>query len=178
MMSDRRTVLGAASHLGRAGRCRCRRGLCRTPLARESLTSTFPHKAVAILRPLADHGSGRLLVEDASIARYYLPAGSQWQRWSSTRNITLPSGASTGGPSSSAGVTGTGNAGVFAEFITHGYFSLIALNFADTTTPDHRLAGQLHRDPHYRTIAVVPYGTEIPPTGQGTYVIWRYEPQP
>jgi hypothetical protein len=133
---------------------------------------------IAILRPLADHGSGRLLVEDASIARYYLPAGSQWQRWSSTRNITLPSGASTGGPSSSAGVTGTGNAGVFAEFITHGYFSLIALNFADTTTPDHRLAGQLHRDPHYRTIAVVPYGTEIPPTGQGTYVIWRYEPQP
>jgi hypothetical protein len=133
---------------------------------------------IAILRPLADHGSGRLLVEDASIARYYLPAGSQWQRWSSTRNITLPSGASTGGPSSSAGVTGAGNAGVFAEFITHGYFSLIALNFADTTTLDHRLAGQLHHDPHYRTIAVVPYGTEVPPTGQGTYIIWRYEPQP
>jgi hypothetical protein len=55
---------------------------------------------------------------------------------------------------------------------------LIALNFADTTTLDHRLAGQLHCDPHYRTMAVVPYGTEIPPTGQGTYVIWRYEPQP
>jgi hypothetical protein len=133
---------------------------------------------IAILRPLADHGSGRLLVEDPSIARYYLPAGSQWQRWSSTRNITLPSGASTGGPSSSAGVTGAGNAGVFAEFITHGYFSLVALNFADTTALDHRLADQLHRDPRYRTIAVVPYGTEVPPTGQGTYVIWRSEPRP
>src|SRR4029077_9595788 len=29
---------------------------------------------IAILRPLADHGSGHLLVEDPSIARYYLPA--------------------------------------------------------------------------------------------------------
>ena len=64
--------------------------------------------------------------------------------------------------SSSAGVTGAGNAGVFA----------------DTTALDHRLADQLHHDPHYRTIAVVPYGTETQPTGRGTYIIWRYEPQP
>jgi hypothetical protein len=133
---------------------------------------------IAILRPLADHGSGRLLVEDASIARYYLPAGSQWRRWSSTRNIVLPSGASTGGPASTAGVTGEGNAGVFAEFITRGYFSLVALNFADTTALDHRLAAQLHRDPRYRTIGVVPYGTETPASSRGTYVIWRYEPHP
>ena len=58
---------------------------------------------LAIFRPLADRGGGRLLVEDASIARYYLPAGSQWQRWSTTRNIVLPSGASTGGPASTLG---------------------------------------------------------------------------
>lgn len=131
---------------------------------------------IAILRPLADHGSGHLLVEDSSIARYYLPAGSQWQRWSSTRNIVLPSGASTGGPASTVGVTGDGNAGVFAEFITRGYFSLVALNFADTTALDHRLAGQLHRDPRYRIIDVVPYGAETPGANHGTYVVWRYEP--
>jgi hypothetical protein len=130
---------------------------------------------IAILRPLGDHGSGHLLVEDASIARYYLPDGSQWQRWSSTRNITLPSGASTGGPSSTAGVTGAGNAGVFAEFITRGYFSIVALNFADTTALDHRIADQLHRDPHYRTIAVIPYIAPDLPASHGTYVIWRYE---
>jgi Dolichyl-phosphate-mannose-protein mannosyltransferase len=133
---------------------------------------------IAILRPLADHGNGHLLVEDASIARYYLPAGSQWQRWSSTRNIILPSGANTGGPSSTAGVTGAGNAGVFAEFITRGYFSLVALNFADTTALDHRLAAQLHRDPRYRTIGVVPYDTETSAASHGTYVIWRYESAP
>ena len=130
---------------------------------------------IAIFRPLADHGNGHLLVEDASIARYYLPAGRQWQRWSSTRNIVLPSGANTGGPSGAAGVTGDGNAGVYAEFITHGYFSYVALNFADTTPLDHKLADQLHRDPHYHIIDVIPYGIEVPPLGQGTYVIWKYE---
>ena len=89
----------------------------------------------------------------ASIARYYLPAGSQWQRWSSTRNIVLPSGASTGGPSSAAGVTGAGNAGVFAEFITRGYFSYVALNFADTTALDRQITADLRREPplpHHR----------------------------
>ncbi len=124
----------------------------------------------AILAPLAEHRTGHLLVEDPSIAEYYLPAGSHWQRWSSTRNIVLPSGASTGGPASTAGVTGPGNTGVFAEYITAGYFSLIALNFADTTALDHHIADELHRNPHYRTIAVIPYGLH------GTYVVWRYQP--
>ena len=58
---------------------------------------------IAIFRGLAEHGTGRMLVEDPSIAEYYLPAGSQWQRWSSTRNIVLPSGAPTGGPSTQGG---------------------------------------------------------------------------
>jgi Dolichyl-phosphate-mannose-protein mannosyltransferase len=144
-----------------------------------ALATDWPNATsfIAILRPLADHGGGRLLVEDPSVARYYLAAGRQWQRCSSTRNIILPSGVSTGGPASTASVANAGNAGVFAEFITHGYFSYIALNFADTTALDHRLADQLHRDPRYRTIAVVPYGTEVPPIGRGTYVIWRYEPK-
>jgi hypothetical protein len=143
-----------------------------------ALATDWPNATsfIAILRPLADHTSGHLLVEDPSVARYYLSAGRQWQRWSSTRNIILPSGRSTGGPASTASVAEAGNAGVFAEFITHGYFSYVALNFADTTPLDHRLADQLHHDPRYRTIAVVPYGTEVPPAGQGTYVIWRYEP--
>jgi Dolichyl-phosphate-mannose-protein mannosyltransferase len=131
---------------------------------------------IAILRPLADDTSGHLLVEDPSIAKYYLPAGSQWQRWSSTRNIVLPSGASTGGPSSGAGVTGSGNAGVFAEFITRGYFSLVALNFADTTALDHQIAADLRKTHHYRIIDVVPYGPGPAGPTPGTYVIWRYEP--
>jgi Dolichyl-phosphate-mannose-protein mannosyltransferase len=133
---------------------------------------------IAIFRPLADHGNGPLLVEDASIARYYLPSGSHWQRWSSTRNIVLPSGDNLGGPSSTAGVTGPGNKGVFSEFITRGYFSVVALNYADTTALDHQITAELRSNHHYRIVAVVPYGTEVPPIGQGTYVIWRYEQSP
>ena len=144
-----------------------------------ALSTSWPNSTsfIAILRPLADHGNGRLLVEDPSIAEYYLPAGSQWQRWSSTRNIVLPSGASSGGPSQTAGVVGPGNAGTFGTKIIAGYFSLVALNFADTTSLDHRLNADLNRNHHYKVIEIVPYGIEIPPIGQGTYKIWKYEPE-
>jgi F0F1-type ATP synthase membrane subunit c/vacuolar-type H+-ATPase subunit K len=131
---------------------------------------------IAIFRPIADHGNGRLLVEDPTIAEYYLPSGSQWQRWSSTRNIILPSGADTGGPSASAGVVGGGNVGVFTGFIEHGYFSIVALNYADTTALDYRITADLKHNLHYQKVAVVPYGTEVPPIGLGTYIIWRYVP--
>jgi Dolichyl-phosphate-mannose-protein mannosyltransferase len=132
---------------------------------------------VAILRPLADNSTGHMLVEDPSIAEYYLASGSQWQRWSSTRNIILPSGAPTGGPSTKAGVVGAGNAGTFAMYIQIGYFSLIALNFADTTSLDESIVADIRRNRHYHAIQVVPYG--VGPVGPepGKYVIWQYEPQ-
>ncbi len=65
---------------------------------------------------------------------------------------------------------------MFAEFITRGYFSYVALNYADTTALDHQITTDLRRSHHYRIIDVVPYGIEIPPIGQGTYIIWKYEP--
>lgn len=144
-----------------------------------AFATSWPNSSafISIFRPLAANGTGRLLVEDPSIAEYYLPAGSQWKRWSSTRNIVLPSGAPTGGPSDKAGVVGAGNVGTFAAFIKQGYFSLIALNFADTTSLDKSIAADIRRNHHYHVISVVPYGVEISPVGQGTYVIWRYEPQ-
>jgi hypothetical protein len=142
-------------------------------------SNDWPNAAsfVAILRPLTSHGSGRLLVEDPSIPEYYLPAGADWQRWSSTRNIVLPSGRSTGGPSKAAGVVGPGNAGTFAAYIAEGYFSIVALNYQDTTALDHSITADLRRNPDYHIIDVVPYGIEIPPVGQGTYVIWQYKPK-
>ena len=139
-----------------------------------SFATSWPNaKAfIAVFRPLADHSTGPMLVEDPSIAKYYLPSGQQWRRWSSTRNIVLSSGASTG---TTAGIISAGNAATFAYYIAHGYFSYVALNFTDTTALDHGLATELHHNPDYHTIAVVPYGTEVPPYGQGTYVIWKYE---
>jgi hypothetical protein len=132
---------------------------------------------VAILRPLVSNSSGHLLIEDPAIAEYYLRAGSDWERFSSTRNIVLPSGASSGGPSQSAGVVGAGNAYTYATKIASDYFSLVALNFADTTSLDLAIAADLRRNPRYHKIEVIPYGIEIPPIGQGTYVIWKLEPQ-
>jgi len=142
-------------------------------------STTWPNSSafITILRPLADHGTGRMLVEDPSVAEYYLPAGSQWERWSSTRNIVLPSGAPTGGPSTKAGVVGAGNAGTFAMDIQQGYFSLIALNFADTTSLDRIIAATIHRNHHYHPIQVIPYGPGPSGPAPGEYVIWQYEPQ-
>jgi len=119
----------------------------------------------AAVRRAVDHGA---LTADARFSpgrRYYgtyLPAGAQWQRWSSTRNIVLAGGANTGNPATSAGVTGAGDARVDARYIKAGYFSLVALNFTDTTSLDRQIAADLRRNPHYHQIQVVPYGSEIP----------------
>ena len=144
-----------------------------------AFSTSWPNSTafIAILGPLVDHSTGRLLVEDPSLAEYYLPAGSQWMRWSSTRNIVGRSGAPTGGPSDAAGIVGAGNAGTFGLYIQQGYFSLVALNFADTTSLDHSLAADLRRN-HYHIIEVVPYGAGPAGPAPGEYVIWRYEPKP
>ena len=130
-------------------------------------SSTF----TAIFRPLASHG-GHLLVEDPSIAEYYLPEGSQWQRWSSTRNIVLPGGTNTGGPTH-GGVVGAGDTAAFNRYIAQRYFSLIALNFTDTTALDHHIATLVHQSRYYTTVAVVPY---LLGSTKGTYIIYKYEP--
>jgi len=141
-----------------------------------SFSASWPNASafIAIFGPLADHSTGPILVENPSVAEYYLPAGAQWQRWSSTRNIILPGGTYTGGPAASASVTSPGNAPVYANYIAKGYFSLVALNFADTTALDRQIAADLRRNHHYHIIQVVPYGVEIPPIGIGDYVIWQY----
>ena len=142
----------------------------------QAFATSWPNATafISVLRPLAAHSTGPMLVEDPSVAKYYLPSGHEWRRWSSTRNIVLTSGASTG---TTAGIISAGNAATFAYYIAHGYFSYVALNFTDTTALDQGLADQLHRNPYYHTIDVVPYGTEIKPVGLGTYVIWKYEPR-
>ena len=142
-----------------------------------AFSASWPNASafIAIFGPLASHSTGPLLVEDPSVAEYYLPAGAHWQRWSSTRNITLPAGTYTGGPAAAASVTSTGNAPVYANYIAEGYFSLVALNFTDTTGLDRQIAADLRRNHHYHIIQVVPYGMEIPPIGIGDYVIWQYQ---
>ncbi|HXZ77689.1 MAG TPA: glycosyltransferase family 39 protein [Streptosporangiaceae bacterium] len=130
---------------------------------------------IAVLRPFVSDSRGPMLVEDPAIAEYYLSVpASQWRRWSSTRNIVMPSGASTGHPTSQ-GIVGAGNPAAYTRYIARHYFTLVALNFADTTALDLAIRADLRRY-HYKVAQVIPYGIEVPPLGQGTYVIYRYEP--
>lgn len=144
----------------------------------QRLSTNWPKSAsfIAILRPLIERNAGPVLVEDPSIAEYYLGVRSQWTRWSSTRNIVLPSGLSTGGPSDAAGVVGPGDAGTFGAKIASGYFSLIALNFADTTKLDHQLRADIVASGHYRKdVSVVPYGPQPGTDIVDTYIIWQHQ---
>jgi hypothetical protein len=93
-------------------------------------------------------------------------------RWSSTRNIILPGGTPTGGPSEQAGVVGAGNAGTFAAKIATGYFSLVALNFSDTAALDKSIAADLNRNHHYHSVQIVQYGAGPAGPALGTYVIY------
>jgi Dolichyl-phosphate-mannose-protein mannosyltransferase len=141
------------------------------------LSTSWPNATsfVAVMRPFVSQSKGPMLVEDPSIAEYYLSVpATQWRRWSSTRNIVLPSGASTGHPTSQ-GIVGAGNPAIFTRYIARHYFTLVALNFADTTSLDLAIRADLRRY-HYKVLQVIPYGIEVPPLGQGTYVIYRYEP--
>ena len=78
-----------------------------------------------------------------------------------------------------AGVVAGGDPAVFARYISQGYFSVVALNFADTTALDRQIRADLAHS-HYHIVEVVPYnppgtsGTAL----TGTYVIWRYKAPP
>jgi hypothetical protein len=141
-------------------------------------STSWPNSSafISIFGPLADHETGHLLVEDPSIAEYYLHVGSQWKQWSSTRNIISALGTPTGGPSDKAGIVGPGNAGTFALYVREDYFSLVALSFSDTESLDKNIAADLKRNGNYHVIQIVPYGAGPRGPTPGTYVIWRYEP--
>jgi hypothetical protein len=120
---------------------------------------------IAVFRPIAEHTTGRILIETPSIAEYYLSTGSDWRRWSNTRSIVLPTGHSI-----SVHVGEQGNPAVYRRYLARGYFSIVALNFLSTTTLDLAIADYLnnHRR-HYQVIDQVRYG-------MSRYVIWRHEP--
>ena len=146
-----------------------------------SFATSWPNATafIAALRPLAAHSSGPMLVEDPSIAKYYLPSGQRLAvAGPAPAPSSCPPGRSPGTRPPRQGSAAPGNASIFAKYIARGYFSYVALNFTDTTALDHGLATELHRNPSYHTISVVPYGIEVKPVGLGTYVIWKYEPPP
>jgi hypothetical protein len=116
---------------------------------------------VAALRPLIQHDPGPLLIETPSPARYYLETSVPWQDWSSTWAITLPDGKSMG---EQHGLGAAGQPAVYKRLLQHGYFSVVALNWAATPGFDQLITADLGS--RYSYVASVPYGPN-------RYVIWR-----
>jgi 4-amino-4-deoxy-L-arabinose transferase-like glycosyltransferase len=121
---------------------------------------------VAAFRPLAEHSTGPLLVENPSPVRYYLGSAVRWERWSSTWAITLPNGTSIG----SSGVTISGIPGIYLRRVQSGFFTLIALNSTTTPTLDDEIIQAIATSHRYRLIDAVPYdGVDY----AGYYAIWE-----
>jgi hypothetical protein len=120
-------------------------------------------KFLTDLAPYVDNTSGHILVETPSIPEYYLPAGSQWWRWSSTWNIREPDRKSVG----SQGVGRPGSWGIYQHYIAEHYFSVIALNDNATRELDEQIAAELTSMPKvYRLARQFEYGNI------GVYRIW------
>jgi 4-amino-4-deoxy-L-arabinose transferase-like glycosyltransferase len=128
-----------------------------TGVAQADALSNWPNAAAFVtwLRPVADHRTGPMLIETPSVAEYYLPAGSQWKRWSSTFNITLPSGHVV---EHSGQIGFPGHPQTYRKFIVRGYFSVIALDHGLASALDRVLIRYIERDHDYRLLAIVPYG--------------------
>lgn len=134
----------------------------------QTLFTSWPNAAgfVSALRPIVAKTKGPLLVETSPLAAYYLPSGSQWKRWSDTYHIQLTSGATTG--SSPDNVNSAGNLAAYAEFISRGYFAIIALNSNATPALDHAIEVDLSRTPGYHIIGWSSYNSTVHP-------IWSYK---
>ena len=126
-------------------------------VAQAAELSNWPNAAAFVtwLRPVADRRTGPMLVETPSISEYYVPAGIQWKRWSSTFNITLPDGHEV---EHSGKIGYPGHPQTYRKYIAEGYFSIIALDHGSASALDHALIGYIAQNPHYKLAAVVPYG--------------------
>jgi hypothetical protein len=126
-------------------------------IAQSAELNSWPNAAefVTWMRVIVERHSGPVLVETPSISEYYLPAGEQWRRWSSTFNIMLPSGHVV---EHSGRIGYPGDPRSYEKFIAKGYFSVIALNHGLASALDRILIGYIEKNSHYHLAAVVPYG--------------------
>ena len=129
---------------------------------------------IAVFRPLANHSTGPMLVEDPSIAEYYLHAGRLAAMVEHPQH--RPAFRRQHWPPHEPGHRRRRQPRRLRPLHRRGVTSPWSRSTSPTpprwTTP---IAADL-RQHHYNVIQVVPYGIEVPPLGQGTYVIYRYEP--
>jgi hypothetical protein len=94
--------------------------------------------AVSVLRTAIRAHPGHYLVEDYDVEAYYLRADVPWWRWSSTYYFSYP-GAPPGAPSYRAAIDGH-------------YFSLVILDFGDTSAADSQIIADMRRAGGYHVL--------------------------
>lgn len=106
-----------------------------------SLFQVWPNAADAVTLLRAEMGlhPGNYLAEDYDVEAYYLRADLPWQRWSSTYHFSYPG-------------TRTGEASYRAAIDRH-YFSLVILNFGDTTAVDRQITADMRHAGGYYVLA-------------------------
>jgi 4-amino-4-deoxy-L-arabinose transferase-like glycosyltransferase len=106
-----------------------------------SLFQVWPSSAGVIrdLRSQIHAHPGGYLAEDYDVEAYYLRGEVPWQRWSSTYYFSYP-GALPGGPS-------------YAAAISSHRFSLVILDFGDTTATDIQITADMRRAGGYYVLA-------------------------
>ena len=95
--------------------------------------------AVSVLRSEVQLHPGRYLAEDYDVEAYYLDADVPWPRWSSTYYLEYQGAAQ-------------GAASYRAAIASH-YFSLVILDFADTTVTDQQVTADMSRAGDYYVAA-------------------------
>jgi hypothetical protein len=96
-----------------------------------ALNKAWPDSAsaISVLRSAVRAHPGRYLAEDYDVEAYYLRAEVPWWRWSSTYYFSYP-GAPPGAPSYRAAIDGH-------------YFSLVILDFGDTSATDFQITADM-----------------------------------
>jgi hypothetical protein len=122
------------------------------------------------MRPLVREYPGRYLVEDYVVSGYYLRNQVPWQAWENTWYFTYQ------GKTARVTAVGTQDVTGLAAYdgaVRDHYFSLIALNFGDTSTIDDHVTADIRRYGGYRIVAEIP---ESDAFGGGQYTVWARTP--
>lgn len=109
---------------------------------------------VAMLRPLVRADRGPILMDYGSVPEYYLDV-KNWQLWSTTASLRLPSGRNVSSP-----VGTTGNPAIYEKYVNRGYFSLVILAFASPGSLNGRIIATLDKDSAYHLAGTALYGSQ------------------
>jgi 4-amino-4-deoxy-L-arabinose transferase-like glycosyltransferase len=118
---------------------------------------------VTMLRPLIKANRGRVLMDYGSVPEFYLGV-RDWQDWSSTSSLRLPSGRTASSP-----VGTTGNPALYQEYIRRHYFSLVILAFGGQDSINRRIIATINETPAYHFAGETWYGSQ-------KYGAWVYKP--